>query len=120
MDFVGPTRRIGCRAPMPAEVTAVRVSFIPVFGVACFDELRLALLKARPMLQEQLLEDRAVTPGLVCAVAPHREGCVMRQGSQEPEQPCCRRTLHLAPVAFDEALPRSSIASSKRDLDELV
>jgi hypothetical protein len=89
-----------------------------LFGVIFFDEARLALLEARSVLRKQGLENRAVTPPFVCAVAPHREGCVMRQGSQEIEQPCCRRTLHFSPVALDEGLPRSSLASPERDLDE--
>lgn len=60
------------------------------------------------MLRQQGLENGAVTPTFVCAVASHREGGVMRQGSMKIEQPRCEWTLHFSPVALDEGLARRS------------
>jgi len=101
----------------PAPAAAGRSG---LFGVILSDELHPALFKARSILSQQRLQDRAVTPGLVGAVASHGKGCVLRKGSQETEEPCGRRTLHLGAVALDETLPPTAIQRPERDLDETL
>jgi len=76
------------------------------------------LLSTRSVLQKQRLENRAVTPALVWAVAPHGKGRGVRQCRQEDEESCCGRALHLGAIAFDEGLPRPRIPGAKGHLDE--
>src|SRR5574337_7551 len=78
------------------------------------------LFKARAMLFEQHLEDRAVTAGFVCTIASHRKGRVLRKGRQETEEPPGGRALHLGPVSFGERLPLTPVPSAERELDELL
>ena len=89
-----------------------------MFWVMLCDEQRLTSFKARTVLAQQRLQDRPVTAGLVCAVAPHGKGGALRKGSQETEEPRGRRTLHLGSVALDETLPLAPAPNPEPDLDQ--
>lgn len=76
------------------------------------------LFKARSVLFEQRLEDRAVAAGLVGAIAAHGKGRVLRKGREKAKEPPGSRALHLGPVPLDKRLPFTPIPSAERHLDE--
>src|SRR5258706_3771281 len=90
------------------------------FAVTRLDDLFLSLLQPRRVLLEKRLENGSMTPGLVGAVAPHRERRLVGEAREEAQQPRGGGTLHLAPVALDERLPPALLPGPQRDLDEIL
>src|SRR5262245_34822437 len=72
----------------------------------------------RPSLDQQVPQDRPMTPRLIFAVTTDRERSFLRQRRQRVEQPRLLRLRHLRPIASCEGFPLRIRLRSQRRLHE--